>query len=51
MDTHLPYLGTVDWLLSPGQAAILGLTLYTGAYTTEALRSANAFFARLALPP
>lgn len=39
LDTHLPYLGTVDWLLSPGQAAVLGLTLYTGAYTTEALRS------------
>lgn len=39
MDTHLPYLGTVDWLLSPAQAAVLGLTLYTGAYTTEALRS------------
>ncbi len=40
LDTHLPYLGTIDWLLSPVQAAVLGLTLYTGAYTTEALRSA-----------
>jgi His/Glu/Gln/Arg/opine family amino acid ABC transporter permease subunit len=39
IDTHLPYFGTVDWLLSPFQAGILGLTLYTGAYTTEALRS------------
>lgn len=35
----LPLFGTVDWLLSPMQAGILGLTLYTGAYTTEALRS------------
>jgi His/Glu/Gln/Arg/opine family amino acid ABC transporter permease subunit len=34
-----PLIGTVDWLLSPIQAGILGLTLYTGAYTTEALRS------------
>src|SRR4051794_11504153 len=33
----LPLYGEVDWLLSPFQAAILGLTLYTGAYTTEAL--------------
>lgn len=39
IDTHLPLLGTVDWLLSPLQAAVLGLTLYTGAYTAEALRS------------
>jgi His/Glu/Gln/Arg/opine family amino acid ABC transporter permease subunit len=39
VNTHLPFLGTVDWLLSPFQAGILGLTLYTGAYTTEALRS------------
>ena len=35
----LPLYGEVNWLLSPFQAAILGLTLYTGAYTTEALRS------------
>lgn len=35
----LPLYGEVNWLLSPIQAAILGLTLYTGAYTTEALRS------------
>lgn len=35
----LPLFGTVDWLLSPMQAGILGLALYTGAYTTEALRS------------
>ncbi|MGI8926400.1 MAG: amino acid ABC transporter permease [Tepidiformaceae bacterium] len=39
LDTHLPLIGTIDWLLSPMQAALLGLTLYTGAYTTEALRS------------
>jgi His/Glu/Gln/Arg/opine family amino acid ABC transporter permease subunit len=39
INTHLPFLGTIDWLLSPFQAAILGLTAYTGAYTTEALRS------------
>lgn len=39
IDTHLPYLGEINWLLSPLQAAVLGLTLYTGAYTTEALRS------------
>jgi His/Glu/Gln/Arg/opine family amino acid ABC transporter permease subunit len=39
LDTHLPFVGTIDWLLSPFQAAVLGLTLYTGAYTTEALRS------------
>ena len=38
-DTHLPGLGTIDWLLSPFQAGVLGLTAYTGAYTTEALRS------------
>lgn len=38
-DTHLPGLGTVNWLLSPFQAGVLGLTVYTGAYTTEALRS------------
>lgn len=35
----LPLYGHVDWLLSPIQAAVVGLTLYTGAYTTEALRS------------
>ena len=35
----LPVFGRVSWLLSPMQAAIIGLTLYTGAYTTEALRS------------
>ena len=35
----LPIFGHVSWLLSPMQAAIIGLTLYTGAYTTEALRS------------
>lgn len=39
VDTHLPGIGTTNWLLSPLQAGILGLTLYTGAYTTEALRS------------
>src|SRR5262249_13557438 len=39
VDTHLPLLGTVTWLLSPLQAAVLGLTVYTGAYTAEALRS------------
>jgi ABC-type amino acid transport system permease subunit len=36
---ELPLYGEVNWLLSPLEAAILGLTLYTGAYTTEALRS------------
>jgi His/Glu/Gln/Arg/opine family amino acid ABC transporter permease subunit len=35
----LPVLGEVTWLLSPVQAALIGLSLYTGAYTTEALRS------------
>jgi len=35
----LPLVGEVTWLLSPLQAALIGLTLYTGAYTTEALRS------------
>jgi len=35
----VPLYGEMNWLLSPFQAAILGLTLYTGAYTTEALRS------------
>lgn len=38
-DVQLGPLGTIEWLLSPMQAALLGLTLYTGAYTTEALRS------------
>lgn len=37
---ELPIFGRPDWfLLSSWQAAILGLTLYTGAYTAEALRS------------
>ena len=35
----IPVYGEITWLLTPLQAAILGLTLYTGAYTTEALRS------------
>jgi His/Glu/Gln/Arg/opine family amino acid ABC transporter permease subunit len=35
----LPVIGRVRWLLSPLQAAIIGLTLYTGAYTAEAFRS------------
>ena len=35
----VPLYGEMNWLLSPFQAAILGLTLYTGAYITEALRS------------
>ncbi|HEY4668414.1 MAG TPA: amino acid ABC transporter permease [Tepidiformaceae bacterium] len=36
----LPLVGRPDFfLLSPLQAAIIGLTLYTGAYTAEALRS------------
>lgn len=35
----LPLYGRVDWLLSPIEAGLLGLTLYTAAYTTEALRS------------
>lgn len=39
IETHLPGIGTINWLLSPMQAAILGLTAYTGAYTAEALRS------------
>jgi His/Glu/Gln/Arg/opine family amino acid ABC transporter permease subunit len=38
-DIELPVLGVITWLLSPTEAAVLGLTLYTGAYTTEALRS------------
>ncbi len=37
---HLPYFGRPDFfLLSSFKAGIIGLTLYTGAYTTEALRS------------
>lgn len=37
---ELPFFGRPDWfLLSPWQAAIVGLTLYTGAYCAEALRS------------
>lgn len=36
---HLPLFGQVTWLLSPMQTALIGLTLYTAAYTTEALRS------------
>jgi len=36
---ELPLYGEVTWLLSPMEAAVIGLTLYTGAYTTEALRS------------
>lgn len=37
---HLPLLGRPDiFLLSPLQAGIIGLSLYTGAYTAEALRS------------
>jgi His/Glu/Gln/Arg/opine family amino acid ABC transporter permease subunit len=35
----LPAIGEVTWLLSPVQAGLIGLSLYTGAYTTEALRS------------
>jgi His/Glu/Gln/Arg/opine family amino acid ABC transporter permease subunit len=37
---QLPYFGRPDWfLLSPFKAGLIGLTLYTGAYTAEALRS------------
>jgi His/Glu/Gln/Arg/opine family amino acid ABC transporter permease subunit len=36
---ELPLYGEVTWLLSPMEAAIVGLTFYTGAYTSEALRS------------
>jgi His/Glu/Gln/Arg/opine family amino acid ABC transporter permease subunit len=39
LETHLPVIGTIGWLLSPIEAALLGLTLYTAAYTTEAFRS------------
>jgi His/Glu/Gln/Arg/opine family amino acid ABC transporter permease subunit len=35
----LPGVGQVTWLLSPMETALIGLTLYTGAYTSEALRS------------
>ena len=35
----LPLYDEVTWLLSPFQAGLIGLTLYTGAYTSEALRS------------
>lgn len=34
-----PIVGQVTWLLSPLETAVIGLTLYTTAYTTEALRS------------
>lgn len=37
---QLPVFGRPDWfLLSPFQAALIGLTMYTAAYTAEALRS------------
>lgn len=37
---ELPVFGRPDWfLLSPFQAGLIGLTMYTAAYTTEALRS------------
>jgi len=35
----LPIYGQVTWLLTPFEAGLIGLTLYTGAYTSEALRS------------
>ncbi|OAI44444.1 hypothetical protein AYO38_09685 [bacterium SCGC AG-212-C10] len=36
---HLPIIGRPDFfLLSPFQAGLIGLTLYTGAYTAESLR-------------
>ncbi len=36
----LPVFGRPDWfLLSPFKAALIGLTMYTAAYTAEALRS------------
>ncbi len=36
----LPVVGRPDWfLLSPWQASTIGLSLYTGSYTAEALRS------------
>ncbi len=36
----LPVIGRPDWfLLSPFKAGLIGLTLYTAAYTAEALRS------------
>jgi len=37
---ELPVIGRPDWfLLSPFQAGLIGLTMYTAAYTSEALRS------------
>ncbi|HEX6029937.1 MAG TPA: amino acid ABC transporter permease [Tepidiformaceae bacterium] len=37
---HLPFVGRPGFfLLSPFQAGLIGLTLYTGSYTAEALRS------------
>ncbi|MGE0599655.1 MAG: amino acid ABC transporter permease [Dehalococcoidia bacterium] len=37
---ELPVLGRPDWfLLSPFKAGLIGLTMYTAAYTAEALRS------------
>ncbi len=37
---ELPIFGRPDWfLLSPFKAALIGLTMYTAAYTAEALRS------------
>lgn len=36
---ELPLYGEVTWLLSPMEAALVGLTFYTTSYTTEALRS------------
>jgi putative glutamine transport system permease protein len=37
---ELPYFGRPDWfLLSPFKAGLIGLTMYTTAYTAEALRS------------
>ena len=37
---ELPVIGRPDWfVLSSWEASIVGLTLYTGAYTAEALRS------------
>ena len=37
---HLPIFGRPDWfLLSPFKAALIGLSMYTAAYTAEALRS------------
>ena len=37
---ELPYFGRPDWfLLTPFKAGLIGLTMYTAAYTAEALRS------------